>query len=99
MTLWGSSGWRTGSLGSIVWIELQGSLWPGFLKGALEHRAEEESSFVLDSVVVVWASTFEKEGHDASRGIGQSLWKLLEGETGSGEPSEAEISFTAGLRG
>lgn len=75
-------------------------MWPDFLKGALE-RCAEESSFVLDSmvVVVVSAGTFEKEGHDASRGIGQSLWKLLEGETGSGEPSEAEISFTAGLRG
>lgn len=41
-------------------------------------------------------AVLKRKGHDENRDIEQSLWKLLEGETGSWELSEAAISFIAG---
>ena len=44
-------------------------------------------------------AVLKRKGRDESRDVEQSLWKLLEGETGSWEASKAAISFITGPRG
>lgn len=59
----------------------------------------EELGFGLHLVAVWGPHKLEREGHGESRGRERSPWKLPEGEAGSGEPNEADISLTADLRG
>lgn len=59
----------------------------------------EEVSFGLHLVMVWGPRKLERGGHGESRGGEQSPRKLLERKAGSGEPNEAAVSLTAGLRG